>query len=634
MPSSKSSSSTPELTVDAADMIRLVQAFLTEQGLHESCRVLRQESGILGKGLTHTNIGMWCRQGQWGQVLETLESLSLQLPHAPHVHAPLLANIHEQAILELAEAGSLDLAYAVLRVVYDDLDAIDVQEASGNKITKARSLEQRLNALAAVKDATKQEKLLEQLYGRSLSRQQRRAELAAQLTAVIPMVPPNRLTTLIQQALKWQAYTGQLPMYRSPLVEEGEEDADNGDDDNEPSSKKKKKKRKYHFDLVLGETDLDPVTVGQELVQDYDNHTDTVKEPIPRKTFASIKFGKTATAESICFLKDASGLITGSSDGLIEIWDPSSKYQELRMDLPYQANDQLMHHTDAPVLALCVSNDSTLLASGDNKGLVKVWRVDTGKCLRQIQAHDGAITCLDWTRDASRLLSGSQDGTCREFGLLTSRLLQEFRGHSSYIHTCQYVVTTSSSSSSPTLVITGSSDGTARVWQGAQVLRVLQPTPDTSSLVVVDPSALGDTQTAVTAASAIHTILSVPGGSGSGSNNNFILVPRSTQAYQVDLLGNVQTTYAADKDTQLFVAACISESWLYVATEDGVCLVFCLQTGILERTLLGFALDTTSKTADQRVAELTSLIHHPTKAQLAAFSNDKTQKRGLVTLWK
>jgi WD40 repeat-containing protein SMU1 len=309
------------------------------------------------------------------------------------------------------------------------------------------------------------------------------------------------------------------------------------------------------------------------------------------------------------------------------------------MDYPYQANDQLMHHADATVLALCVSNDSTLLASGDSKGLVKVWRVDTGKCMRQIQAHDGAITCLDWTRDASRFLSGSQDGTCREFGLLTSRLLQEFRGHSSYIHTCQYVVTTSSSSSSsPVLVITGSADGTARVFQGGQVLRVLQPAPDTSSLVIVDPSALGDTQTAVTAASAIHTILSVPGGSGSGSNNNnnnkFILIPRGTQAYQIDLLGNVQTTYVADKDTQLFVAACISESWLYVATEDGVCLVFDVHTGILERTILEFALDTTSKTADSRVAELTSLIHHPTKAQVAAFSNDKTQKRGIVTLWK
>lgn len=609
-------------------MIRLLQAFLTEQGLHESCRVLRQESGILGKGLTHTNIGMWCRQGQWGQVLETLESLQL-----PPQHATLLAHVHEQAILELAEAGSLDLAYAVLRVVYDDLDAIPMKEnrTSGiQKMTKARSLEQRLNALAAVKDPTKQEKLLQQLYGTTsstCSKQQRRDELATQLSSVIPMVPPNRLTTLIQQALKWQAYTGQLPMYRSPVEDgEGEGEGEEGANDNN----KKRKKRKHHFDLVLGETDLDPVTVGQELLQD-DN--DIVKEPIPRRPFASLKFGKQATAESMAFLKDASGLITGSSDGWIEIWDPSSKYQELRMDLPYQANDQLMHHTDAVVLALSVSNDSTLLASGDSKGLVKVWRVDTGKCLRQIQAHDGAITCLDWTRDASRLLSGSQDGTCREFGLLTSRLLQEFRGHSSYIHTCQYVVT--ASSSSPTLVITGSADGTARVWQGSQVLRVLQPAPDTSSLVVVDPSALGDTQTAVTSASAIHTILSVPGGSSSSSNNKtFILVPRSTQAYQVDLLGNVQTRYVADQDTQLFVAACISESWLYVATEDGVCLVFDLQTGALERTILEFALDTTSKTADQRVAELTSLIHHPTKAQLAAFSNDKTQKRGIVTLWK
>ena len=180
MPSSKSSSScTPELSVDAADMIRLLQAFLTEQGLHESCRVLRQESGILGKGLTHTNIGTWCRQGQWGQVLETLESLQL-----PPQRATLLARAHKQAILELAEAGPLDLARAVLRVVCDNLDATPMKEnrTSGiQKMTKARSLEQRLSALAAVKDATKQEKLLQQLCGTTststCSKQQRRDEL-------------------------------------------------------------------------------------------------------------------------------------------------------------------------------------------------------------------------------------------------------------------------------------------------------------------------------------------------------------------------------------------------------------------------------------------------------------------------
>ena len=102
-------------------MIWLLQALLTEQGLHESCRVLRQESGVLGKGLTHTSVGARCRQGQWGQVLETLESLQL-----PQQRATLLARAHERATLELAEAGSLDLACASLRVVCDDLDATPV----------------------------------------------------------------------------------------------------------------------------------------------------------------------------------------------------------------------------------------------------------------------------------------------------------------------------------------------------------------------------------------------------------------------------------------------------------------------------------------------------------------------------
>jgi WD40 repeat-containing protein SMU1 len=132
------------------------------------------------------------------------------------------------------------------------------------------------------------------------------------------------------------------------------------------------------------------VQVDQRTVNDSIYAADIPMESIPADPYATIRFGKKATAESAVFLPDATGLVTGSSDGLIEIWDAAQKYQQLRLDLPYQQAEELLGH-DTAITALAVSNDGLLLASGSTDGMVKVWRVDTGKCLRQIPAHQDSV---------------------------------------------------------------------------------------------------------------------------------------------------------------------------------------------------------------------------------------------------
>jgi len=65
-------------------------------------------------------------------------------------------------------------------------------------------------------------------------------------------------------------------------------------------------------------------------------------------------------------------------------------------------------------------------------------------------------------------------------------------------------------------------------------------------------------------------------------------------------------------------------------------MVFSLRTGKLLQTISQFGPDSTSKTNnDRRVAEISALVHHPFKPSvLAAYSNDKTQKKGVLTIWK
>ena len=226
-----------EMTIESADILRLIAAHLTECGLYEACRVLREESGVGSAGClraVHANFSSWASRGEWGTILESLSTLDLgRLPPSAVL---LMADVHEMAILELAEAGELRLAFATLRLVEDELDKLPADEEAGgpsNKKTKTneyvlsrkRDLEQRLAALVSLrnlkeKDASQQQQLPPDFYGKDTTKQQRRDDIGQRLADTIPVVPPSRLTSLLQQALKWQAYTGQLPRVQNHWPED------------------------------------------------------------------------------------------------------------------------------------------------------------------------------------------------------------------------------------------------------------------------------------------------------------------------------------------------------------------------------------------------------------------------------
>ena len=598
--SSGTTSDSQEFTVDSADILRLILGYLTSKGLHQSAEVLRKESGIGLKGLVNPRVVDQCRQGDWGSVLRVMNLCQTSYP-----------NIQEQVILELAESGdsALPLAYSVLKVSRDDLDRVPddtetKEESAAKNISKARSLEQRLAQVASNPQKYGEDLAARRsvLYGET-SKQDRRNQLAEKLQEERE-VPLNRLPILIQQAMKWQAHTGQLPWIKELY----------NDNDADGSSKKKRKKRK-HLDLVMGDVAGNTnVVVGESI-----NEEDEDAEPIPQDIYRKVKFGKSAVCESAMFVNK--GLITGSSDGLLEVWDKN--YQDLNtQDYPYQT-DSVMGHTDAAILSLSLSNDNELLASGDANGKVKVWKLSSGKCLRQYKAHDSSVTCLALSRDASRLLTGCSDGACREFGLVTQHVLQEYNGHTSYLQSCQYIIQWSGDGKKQeavSLIVTSAADGTVRVWQQGQSLRIFQPNSNPESLVV-DPTRL------LPESPAIHTVLCT-------IHNELVVVPRSSKAYLTNLNGNVLQIFQADSKDTVFSAAAICPSWVYLTTQDGHCLVFSYK-GVLQQTIRNFGPDSTSKTTSgEGSVEVTSLLHHPFQPIIAAFSNDKTQKRGVLTVWK
>lgn len=280
-------------------------------------------------------------------------------------------------------------------------------------------------------------------------------------------------------------------------------------------------------------------------------------------------------------------LVTGSSDGLIELWDASSGSQ--RRDLAYQADGAFLMHP-CSVLSLAVSRDSELLASGGSDGAIKVWRVLTGACVRRYDAaHSRGVSSLCFSRDASHLLSASLDGTVRVHGLKSGRMLRELRGHEGFVYAAVY-------GADGEQILTGGADGTLRVWdaRSGEALRVSRP-----------PIASAEAQ-------PVLSLLPLPRGA---QEERLLVCTRSARLHVITLSGAVVQTFSAEQagvaESPFVAAACSPHGhFFYGLTHSGALLCFNAATGKLEHTQ-----------AAHEAGAATGLCHHPRKNVVASFAS-------------
>lgn len=359
------------------------------------------------------------------------------------------------------------------------------------------------------------------IYGSS-NKDKRRLQLADLFLEEVTSVPPSRLISLLGQSIKYQEMVGDL-------------------------------KPNISLDIFTNK---------------IPEHEDKFPQ-IPTTISKKLIFSSGSRVNALAFSQNGQNLIIGAADGIIEVWDPFDA--KLRKDLLYQAEETFMIH-EAPITSLAVSKDNELLASGDKTGLIKVWRLNTGKCLRKLQHSSDLISFLAFGKEPSHLLSGSMD--LKVFGLKSSRVLKEFRGSMNFINDVIMI---------EDRVIVGGKDGLIRIYEWSSCECIL-------SFRLVNDSLDRE----------ITNILDLEGH----LNNNLIVANRKTLAL---MSGNGVIIKHFEIEGKEFSCACLSlkgedKGWVYAVGVDNI--LYCLNyfNGKIESSL---------KFAEKNEIEIIGIRHHP-----------------------
>jgi WD40 repeat protein len=157
---------------------------------------------------------------------------------------------------------------------------------------------------------------------------------------------------------------------------------------------------------------------GQTLVSCSNDNTINLWN-LSNSKFTRSFVGHSSSVLSIAVTPDSKVLISGALDG-IRMWD-------LLQQRPLAT---LVRFDNVHTVA--ISPDGQILASGDHKGVIKLWDLTTGKLIRTFVAHTDTVTALAFTSNG-QIVSASRDRNLKLWNISTE-LVRTFTGHNNAVN--------------------------------------------------------------------------------------------------------------------------------------------------------------------------------------------------------
>ena len=191
-------------------------------------------------------------------------------------------------------------------------------------------------------------------------------------------------------------------------------------------------------------------------------------QPIESLAFS---LGHTRAINSVAITPDGRCAVSGSNDRTVRVWDLESG----------RCLSTLEGHS-ASVRSVAVSPDGRRAVSGSSDQTVRVWDPESGRCVSTLEGHTGWVRSVAVSPDGRRAVSGSDDQTVRVWDLESGRCLSTLEGHSATVWSVAV-------SPDGRRAVSGSDDQTVRVWdlESGHCLTTLEGHSATVWSVAVSP---------------------------------------------------------------------------------------------------------------------------------------------------